>query len=226
MFDNELTLLETENYKQIKELNKEDEKLINNIMKRMSIFKINSYDAQVVKRDLIGMAQEQKLIGSSLRDSIGDDVRGFTDEIIKNSEGPCIKEIILNYMSSLSGYFFIWFIPAFLVYGNSPYRIHPVLLLFYFGSATTAFIAEGLLSPFFCTEKGNKKYLETIIFILIASAWGILYLLTSEKQNYIEVNSGVFVILSVLIYLVVSYLKFVNIKKLAKDKSNYIEDLK
>ncbi len=225
MFGNELTLLETENYKQIKELSEDDEKLINNIMKSMSIFKVNSYDAQVIKRDLIGMAQEQKLRNSSLKDSIGDDLKEFTDEIIKNSDGPCIREILLNFLCKLSGYFFLWFIPAYLVYGSLSYKLNPVLLPFYFGAVVIAFIAEGLLAPLFCTEKGLKKYLETIILILIVSVWVIIYYFIAEKQNYVEVNSGIIVITSGLIYLIVRYLKSINIKRLAKGKKNYIADL-
>ncbi|QUH21229.1 hypothetical protein [Alkaliphilus sp. B6464] len=65
---------------------------------------------RVIRRDLIGMAQELKLRGSSLKDSISEDLKEFTNEIIKNSGGPCKREILLNFLSKLSGYFFAWFL--------------------------------------------------------------------------------------------------------------------
>ncbi|MBU3178083.1 hypothetical protein KPL47_17285 [Clostridium estertheticum] len=119
MTQNEVILLKEENEKQSIELREDDERNIKNIMKNMSMFKVNSYDAQVIQRDLIGMAQELKLRNSSLQEAIGDDVKGFTNEIINNSSGPCKREILLNLLLKLSGYFFAWFTGlAFVAYGG------------------------------------------------------------------------------------------------------------
>ena len=82
MFKSEVTLLKKENEEQSIELRKDDERVIKDIMKSMSVFKVNSYDAQVIQRDLIGMAQELKLRGSNLQEAIGDDLKGFTNEKI------------------------------------------------------------------------------------------------------------------------------------------------
>ena len=56
MFANEVTLIKTENETQSKNLREDDRKVIKDIMKSMSMFKVNSYDAQVIRRDLIGKA--------------------------------------------------------------------------------------------------------------------------------------------------------------------------
>lgn len=61
MFKSEVTLLKKENTKQLEILGNDSKEVINSIMKTMSIFKVNSYDAQVIHRDLIGMAQELEL---------------------------------------------------------------------------------------------------------------------------------------------------------------------
>ncbi len=227
MFRNEITLLELENKKQLKELREDDKHIIKNIMKSMSIFKVNSYDAQVIRRDLIGMAQELKLRGSSLEDSIGDNLNEFTNEIIKNSAGPNIYEILLKFLSKLSGYFFAWFLlSAFALYGGTSWETSNIIYPFYVGVVIIAFIAEGLIDPLFSTEKGFKKNLQSLISLLIIVAWSIINYLLKDSQHNVEVNGVIIIIASGLIYWITRYLNSINIRKLAKGKYNFIEDLK
>lgn len=226
MFRNELTLLKLENKKQLSELREDDKNIIKDVMKSMSIFKVNSYDAQVVRRDLIGMAQEQKLRGSSLKNSIGDDLSGFTNEIIKNSGGPSIREILLRFLAKLSGYFFAWFLlSAFLLYGGLSWESSPIIYPFYVGIVIIAFIAEGIIAPIFCGEEGLKKNLQSLISLLVIAVWSIINYWLRDIQYNIEVNGGMIIIASGLIYLVTRYLISINIRKLAKDKYNFINDL-
>ena len=110
MFMNEMRLLKKENDEQIKALRYEDVQTIKDIMKGMSIFKVNSYDAQVIKRDLIGMAQEFELRNKTLHDAIGGDIKEFAHDIINNSGGPCIYEIFLGFLLHFTRYFFGWFL--------------------------------------------------------------------------------------------------------------------
>ena len=84
MFKNEVTLLKNENTRQIEFLNEDARSSIDGIMKSMSIFKINSYDAQVIFRDLIGMTQELELRGSDLEHEVDSDLKSFVDEIADN----------------------------------------------------------------------------------------------------------------------------------------------
>lgn len=226
MFRDELTLLELENKKQFNELIEDDKYMIKDIMKSMSIFKVNSYDAQVVKRDLIGMAQELKLRGSSLKDSIGDDLNGFTNEIIKNSGGPSIREILLSFLSKLSGYFFAWFLLSALVqYGGLSWESSPIIYPFYLGVVVISFIAEGIIAPLYSTEKGFKKNLQSLITLLIFIFWSIISYLLRDSQSNIEVNGGIIIIVSGLVYLIIRYLNSINIRQLAKGKYNFINDL-
>lgn len=178
MFKNEVTLLEQENKKQFEGLKEEDKQLINDITKGMTIFKVNSYDAQVIRRDLIGMAQEQNLRNGNLEDSLGDDIKGFTNELIKNSGGPCVIEIILKFLSRLSGYFFIWFLcSSIFFFGKLTWESTPVIYPFYIGVVVITFIIEGVLTPIFTTEKGFRKHLQGILgfWYSLAGALSFIY---------------------------------------------------
>ncbi|MBV1820717.1 hypothetical protein L0P54_10750 [Anaerosalibacter bizertensis] len=117
MFKNEVTLLKKENLRQMENVKEDDKDTIYEIMKSMSVFKVNSYDAQIIQRDLIGMAQDSELRGADLKNVIGNDIKSFSNEIIKNSYGPSIIEILLSFFTLLSGYLFgMHILPAYLQY--------------------------------------------------------------------------------------------------------------
>ncbi|WLC88183.1 hypothetical protein [Clostridium estertheticum] len=227
MTQNEVILLKEENKKQSIELRKDDERNIKNIMKSMSMFKVNSYDAQVIQRDLIGMAQELKLRNSSLQEAIGDDVKGFTNEIINNSSGPCKREILLNLLLKLSGYFFAWFTGlAFVAYGGLSWEANPIIYFYYIGAVLIIFVTEGMITPLFITEKGLKKKLSSVFSILLFVVFSTIIYFLNDNQYTIKINAGYIILISAIMYLIVKYLNVININRLAKGKKNYIDDLK
>ncbi len=227
MFMNEMVLLKKENEAQIKTLRISDVQTIKDIMMGMSIFKVNSYDAQVIKRDLIGMAQEFELRNKTLNDAIGSDVKGFAHDIIKNSGGPSIYEIFLGLLLKLTGYFFAWFfILSIGAYGGNLYwRANPVIFLFFLTFAVLSFITEGLIAPVFSMEKGFKKacgsFISAALFLIVT----IIYFYLYDKQNVREFNVAYVVIISGVSYLIIKYLNSKNIHKLASNKKNFIQDL-
>lgn len=227
MFKNEVALLKIENETQSKNLKQDDQQVIKDIMKSMSMFKVNSYDAQVIQRDLIGMACELKLRDSSLQEVIGDDVEGFTYEIIKNSGGPCKREIILNFFLKLSGYFLVWFI-AFAIgaYGSLSWYSNPTIYIYLLGVVLITFITEGIIAPLFSTEKGFKKNLHSLISILLFVLLTSIAFLIKDKQYTVEVNGGIIIVISGIVYIITKYLNSMNIRRLSKDKKHFIEDLK
>ncbi len=227
MFMNEMILLKRENEAQIKTLRDDDVQTIKDIMKSMSIFKVNSYDAQVIKRDLIGMTQEFELMDKTLHDAIGSDVKEFTNEIIKNSGGPCIYEIILGFLLKLSGYFFCWFlITSIGAYGgNLGWKTDPIIFLFYFTFVILSFITEGIIEPVFSMEKGFKKTLGSIVTISLFLVIVIIYYYLYDNHNAREYNVGYIVITSGVSYLILKYLNSKNIHKLSSNKKNFIQDL-
>ncbi|MBU3074871.1 hypothetical protein [Clostridium estertheticum] len=227
MIQNEVILLKEENEKQSIELREDDERNIKNIMKSMSMFKVNSYDAQVIQRDLIGMAQELKLRNSSLQEAIGDDVKGFTNEIINNSSGPCKREILLNLLLKLSGYFFAWFTGlSFVAYGGLSWEANPIIYFYYIGAVLIIFVTEGMITPLFITEKGLKKKLSSVFSILLFVVFSTIIYFLNDNQYTIEINAGYIILISAIMYLIVKHLNIININRLAKGKKNYIDDLK
>ena len=226
MFTNEVTILKTENEMQSKNLRDDDRRVIKDIMKSMSMFKVNSYDAQVIRRDLIGMAYEMKLRNSSLQKAIGDDVKGFTDEVIKNSIGPSMWEIILNFFMKLSGYFFTWFtLLAIGAYSSFSWKANPIVYLYFIGAVVLIFITEGIIAPRFITEKGFKKNLHSLISMLLFITLTSIIFLLNDKNYTREVDGGIIIASSGLVYLIAQYLNSINIGRLAKDKKNFIDDL-
>ncbi|MFT9493950.1 hypothetical protein [Anaerosolibacter sp.] len=229
MIENEITLLKRDNENQALKLREADWQIIKNIMKSTSIFKVNSYDREVIQRDLIGMAQELKLRDSSLDEVIGDDVKDFANEIINSSSGPCIREIWLNFLEMLSRYF-LFFFTAIAIggYGNlSSWLGNPVILYpFYTITVLIAFVTEGIITPLFITEKGFKKNLPWLIsMLLFASVTALLYFL-SDNLGTREVQVEPTIVVSGLGFITAKYLNVKNIHRLAKGKKNFIDDLK
>lgn len=226
MFVSEVALLKTENETQSKNLREDDRRIIKAIMKSMSVFKVNSYDAQVIRRDLIGMAFEMKLRNSSLDENIGIDVKGFADEIIKNTIGPSMWEIILNFFMKLSGYFFAWFtLLALGAYSSFSWKANPIIYVYFIGVVVVIFVAEGIIAPHFITEKGVKKNLHSLFSMFLLVIFTSIIFLLNDKNNVRDVNGGMVVAVSGLIYFMTQYLNVINIRKLARGKRNFIDDL-
>lgn len=227
MFMNEMRLLKKENEEQIKALRYDDVQTIKDIMRGMSIFKVNSYDAQVIKRDLIGMAQEFELRNKTLHDAIGSDVKEFAHDIIKNSGGPCIYEIFLGFLLHLTRYFFGWFLIISVgAYGGKlGWRVDPIIFLFLFSFVILGFITEGLITPVFSMEKRFKKICGSIITIALFLIITIIYFYLYDNQNAREINAGYIMLISGAAYLIIEYLNSKNIHKLSSNKKNFIQDL-
>lgn len=226
MFENEVKLLKKENGKQTEKLEEEDKIIINNIMKNMSIFKVNSYDAQVIRRDLVGMAQELRLRDSSLEQAIGDDIKGFTNEIINNGNGASKLEILLEFLIKASGFFMMSFgLISLGAYGKLTFDANPVIYLLYGGIVLISFIIDGIITPVFNLEKGFKNHISSLISITLVVTLTLIVFALNDKENTIKIHAGYIIAISGLFYLISQYLNNKNIQRLAKDKKNYIADL-
>lgn len=226
MFSNELKFLKSENKKQYNNLDNEDKVIIDNILKSMSIFRVNSYDSQVILRDIIGMAQELKLRNSSIKESSGNDIKKFIDEIINNSAGVSKMEIVLNFLSKLSGYFFIWLSAlAFSAFGTFDMNISLSLIVFYICIVIAIFIIEGLLVPKFVNKNGYKKYIPNYISLLIFIMLSCTAYSVKDFILFNSLNSIYIILLSGIIYMINKYLITLNIHRLAKGKHHHIKDL-
>jgi hypothetical protein len=226
MFKDEASILKKENKEQSITLDPYDNGIIGDIMGSMSIFKVNSYDAEVIRRDLIGMAQELNLRESSLEESIGDNLTGFTQEIIENSNGPSLKEIFLGLLCRISGSMFIIFILlSFLAYGGFSWKVSPLILFFYIAFYSIIFITEGIIAPFFSTKNGLIKNMPSIIGILLLLVLTIIIKSFNDSQSAAIIKASYVIVITGLIYLISKYLYTKQIHELAKDKKNFIQDL-
>ncbi len=226
MFKTEVTLLRKDNIKQLKALAPEDRQTIADIMSGISIFKVNSYDTQVIQRDLIGMAQELKLRDSNLQEAIGGDIKGFINEVVKNSGGPSGIELLLNFLTKLSAYFFGFLLySSLLTSGGLTWRTNPLIFLFYFGWVLIIFIAEGLLAPLFINQIGFQKRFHAYTTIALLAGWGGILYFYIDRKNIIEIKVIPILVIAALIFAVAQYLSKKNISRLAKGKKNYIQDL-
>lgn len=226
MFKSEVTILKKENTRQLLSLKDDAKKNINSIMKSMSIFRINSYDAQVILRDLIGMSQELEIRGSSLEESISSDLKGFVNDIIDNSAGPSKAEISLGFLMKLSSMFCLYFgILSIGAYSSLTFTSSNILFLFYFGMTLIAFVTEGLITPHFSVENGIKKHVPILISMLLVLGLAAITFIMINHDNTTTINAGYIIIASGAAYMIASYLNVKNISRLSKCKKNFISDL-
>lgn len=226
MFKSEVALLKNENAKQSETLGDDTKKVINNIMKSMSIFKVNSYDAQVIHRDLIGMAQELELRDSNLKQAIGDDIKEFTIAIINNSAGPSKVEVLLGFLIKFSSIFFLSFVLlSFGAYSSLTWDANGIIFFLYIGTTLIAFITDGLITPLYSVENGFKKYIPSIFSMVLFLILSTMIFLLNDNEKTIKIYGGYIIIASGLAYVVFSYLNVKNISRLSKGKKNYIADL-
>ncbi len=86
MFNNPLKALKRQNTVQLKQLSSNDQKLVSNTIKRLSVVRINSFQTQMIQSDLIGMALEYQLRGTSLEKELGSDPLSFANEIYSSAK--------------------------------------------------------------------------------------------------------------------------------------------
>lgn len=113
-----------------------------------------------------------------------------------------------------------------MAYGKFTWDINFNLFIFYTITVAIIFISESIITPLFITEKGFKKNLPQIISILLFLSLISIILLINDNAQKIEFNSLYIIIPSGIAYLIIQYLDRINIYRLAKEKNNYINDLK
>lgn len=80
-----LSLISRENAELEAELAPEDLETLQQIMKYFSFYPLSAMDAQIIRKDLIGMAWEGRLRGETLRDMLGDDMESLCESVLDNS---------------------------------------------------------------------------------------------------------------------------------------------
>ena len=217
--------LKKENNKESRKIMLDDLGLIRNITDKMNIYIMNTYDMQIVKRDLIGMAQEMKLRGTTLRDELGDDVDEFTKEIIENSRGPSKLEIFLYTLKGFAFYFIIYFVLSIMIL---PMDIGWTISL-YFPAIIFIFISiitfiDTIFKPIFTLDKGIRRLIPVIIIIPFFILLNFL-----DLNEFIKTGPTINVIYLIIFFLIVYVISYFaynkHIENLAKSSDNIVRDL-
>ncbi|MBG0765209.1 MAG: hypothetical protein H0S78_10100 [Tissierellales bacterium] len=194
--------LKKENNKESRKIMLDDLGLIRNITDNMNEYLMNSYDKQIVKRDLIGMAQEMKLRGTTLRDELGDNVDEFTKEIIENSRGPSKLEIFLTTIKSSAIPFIIIFGGMLLLSKNFDMSMSiyfPILVYLFLGIQS---ILEFIFVSAFNKEKNFKKYIPNVIRGLTFFIFFYYFIGNKIARGGPEVKIACLVIIHLFIYAI------------------------
>ncbi|MDW7669560.1 MAG: hypothetical protein SCJ93_12105 [Bacillota bacterium] len=217
--------LKKENNKESRKIMLDDLGLIRNITDNMNEYLMNSYDKQIVKRDLIGMAQEMKLRGTTLRDELGDNVDEFTKEIIENSRGPSKLEIFLTTIKSSALTFIIIFGGMLLLSKNFDMSMSiyfPILVYLFLGIQG---ILEFIFVSAFNMEKNFKKYIPNVIRGLTFFIFFYYFIGNKITRGGPEVKIVCLVIIHLFIYAITYFTYNKHIENLAKNSDNILRDL-
>jgi hypothetical protein len=216
--------LKKENNKESRKIMLDDLGLIRNITDKMNIYIMNTYDMQIVKRDLIGMAQEMKLRGTTLRDELGDNVDEFTKEIIENSRGPSKLDIVLSSLKIFVLSLTVLYGVILLLFRNfdSTVSIYlPIIVVLFIGIVT---VLESIFIPVFNMEKSFKKYVPNVIRGL-----SVFFLLTSGVPKLVRYGPSIKRIYLILIFLIIYALTYFahnkHIENLAESSDDIVKDL-
>jgi len=216
--------LKKENNKESRKIMLDDLGLIRNITDKMNIYIMNTYDMQIVKRDLIGMAQEMKLRGTTLRDELGDNVDEFTKEIIENSRGPSKLDMVLSRLKSLVYAITVLYGVILLLSRNfdSTVSIYlPIIVGLFMG---IVMILEFIFIPFLNMEKGFKKYIPNVI----RGLWFFIFF-SSGVPKLVRYSPSIKRIYLILIFLIIYAITYFahnkHIENLAKSSDNIVRDL-
>lgn len=79
---NLVEILQAENFSAESGLGREDKKLVNKMFNYIKKFPISAYDVELIRKDIIGMAEEAEQRGRRLTDMIGTDHKKFCNELI------------------------------------------------------------------------------------------------------------------------------------------------
>jgi hypothetical protein len=215
---NVLKLLKKENEKLSLQLTRDDFILIRDIMKKMNIFKINSYDALIIQRDLIGMAHEMKLRGNSLTQEMGDGFDDFIKEVVQNSRGPSYWEIGLVLFKHLSLMIVAFIVVlAWMQRWPSSVVLPTYILLF----VPLSFLNSGILSPIFIFEKGFKKHIQYIIIVAIY----IPLIFQWHLRSRFTVPTIPTLIIPIIVFVLTYWGYKKHMSNLSKDAQSLVEDL-
>ena len=227
MFKTPLYLLKKSNLDQLDQLSIEDQTLIKNILQRMSLFKINSIEAQIIHRDLLGMAIEHKRRGSSLTAELGADASRFADEVYKSAGHTNWLELLLSLLLRISGYFFIWFLmSSLLLYGGFTWSGSTLIYPLYMVLILISFAIDLFITPHFIMQKSTLRYMPQGIALVAILVVAANFTRLAPEINTQTIHAIPILLLTGTLFLIAQLAQNILFKKMAAVERHHIEDLK
>lgn len=182
--ENKLTKLRKENNLIDKQLSKENNLILTDMVCYLHSSDICEYDIEVIRKELTGMALEAQLRSEKFQDVIGEDYKELCDELMKNSRKKTLYEKLLENLYIL---------------------IHGIGILFIFEIITTPTITNIFKNGSF--KMDITTGFAVTIFTAVAMAFGIYYYITkkafessSQKYKLIFIISFTAIWTSVIIF--------------------------
>lgn len=182
-----------------------------NLLKKMfdyiSSFSVSSFELEVVKKELIGMALEADREEVDFKDYLGMPEKEFCDELIKDAMNESYSETIIPMIRNYILWLFILYTVFFFDFGFPKH----------FGvSSTVAFIAlittitgtslEGrIIGRSAYKSKGKKQFTQIIMTVLCLAGY-ILFFLTSGNKLFIIEGNGWVIFFCLMILTIASAL--------------------
>ncbi len=155
--ENKLTKLRKENNLIDKQLSKENNLILTDMVCYLHSSDICEYDIEVIRKELTGMALEAQLRSEKFRDVIGEDYKELCDELMKNSRKKTLYEKLLENLYIL---------------------VHGIGILFIFEVITTPTIKNIFKNGSF--KMDITTGFAVTIFTAVAMAFGIYYYITKK----------------------------------------------
>lgn len=107
---NRLNKLRKENNLQDKQLSKENNPIMTDIICYLRASDLCEYDLEIIRKELIGMALESQLRGENFGDIVGDDKKAFCMELMENGRQKTNYEKILGILYTLTNALLVLYI--------------------------------------------------------------------------------------------------------------------
>lgn len=197
---NELNLLRKENKLREEFLSDIDRKAITRMLSYINMPKISCFEAEVMRKELIGMALEAEQRGEALIDVIGEDEKAFCDEMRRSGSERQVKEQMINGFYRVSSFFMIYVIITPLMYwGSIPISVN--VLVFLPVWSILGLMIDCYIKPRCIYEIGVKKLLP-IIFQSAAFIILILCVGFSSREVLFYINQWIAVVVVGVIWLI------------------------
>lgn len=154
------------NRKHIEALSIADEKCLDRLSRYLKTVPVSAADLELMRRDIIGMAEDAAGRGETLSDIIGTNEERFCIELAENCPRQSVAERLLYCFWLISASLLVVCIALWMVHGfsstitlNANYLLYMVLWITYVVLCGNLFARKAIFS------KGSKKIIFTLVYV-------------------------------------------------------------